>query len=687
LSAAAGFFPAQAQQTEAASAAPLVPQVQVALPVSGNTPLPAPTIIPGADLSLPAAIGAQQLEPVFPAPAQASHVLPQTQPISTVNEKRPPAKAADAASYTKEVRTAGTQQTHRTETGGTTDSDTQADDLKKTLRQAGIIEDTEPQTGTPADEALQQAGRVVFDQGRAFDSGMLQEPSAVIPAAQSGSRTQDKPWSKLLRAILRQDELPSWPGKPGDTLRVRGFKHALGTKVSQTQESSLYKVQWERTLHVKLFSSFEDFSLERARLEDLAKTSLPHTRLIFADPRTLSLALDIPEEHSSMSLAAGQLQPHQKNALADLAVRLILEGRRARIGPKNLRWDHSAATNWVILDADAPRSAPDKALAEFLRPELLALARIDPVEFLSALRGRLGPDSAHWKALLSSKDAAVREAVSALLRADSLRPKPPSLRFLSEAPDPRFNESWTRPSDLKKLLGEDPLSIPLSIALHGDDPGKLNTVVREVRLKSGKPIVLKTSDLEVVRNELFMRKAVRRWFSAYFDTPHAAAVLDGREGTLVMEKSPGSRSYTGGNDMRMDQRIALALLAHTFGLWDMNTGNVLYSDGKKPVLFDFEQALGTHRPAQRLGIQSILEEMPWVNGRNLPSIEDCAPAIRAWRSLMADPAVRQELSRMLLETGWTPAQVQERLSHIDNNLSQLDWLILSDLEFARAFAK
>jgi hypothetical protein len=123
------------------------------------------------------------------------------------------------------------------------------------------------------------------------------------------------------------------------------------------------------------------------------------------------------------------------------------------------------------------------------------------------------------------------------------------------------------------------------------------------------------------------------------------------------------------------------MLVHTFGLGDMNPGNVYYGD--PTWLIDFEQALSRHAPVpNRVPDERILQEMPWVDAKEPPPIEDFLPAIKQWRTFFGKPETQAQVAAMLKATGYTAEEQAYALSAFRGNVSQLEWTLQADVDFA-----
>lgn len=541
-----------------------------------------------------------------------------------------------------------------------------------------------PAAAPKAEESLAGTGRVMFDQAA--------PAAAEAPVAAEGFSI-GRWFNNLLR---RGDEVPPWPGRTGDRVRVGGRTFTLGQRLGEGNSSVVYKAEGGQYGYaVKLihpeFKDLPDYGAEAEALELLARTDIPHARLIAksADGLTVVKAV-VPGDTGAALLARGPLQRHSRDNLAELAARLLAVGYTGDLTPGNLVWNHWESA-WTLVDGGGFRMAPPRqTLSQLLDSAFFKEGGADPAEFLAAVRGRLGPGSAAWGKVLSDAAGApgLQAAFAALAAADRAADPPPALDFAPGQADSRLDDSWLPAKEARRRLGFDPDGVRDRVNLHSDDPGKLNTEVRELRLPDGTRLVSKRSTAAIIRNELFLRRVVRRWFGRYFDAPRSVGYAAGSgEALLVMERSPGGKAYF---DTRLDrsQRVALALLVHTFGLGDVNEGNVLYEEGGRVSLIDFEQALSEHRPVvSRLPDERIAAEMPWLSRQKLNRAEDYFPAAARWRALLAKPETRAELRAMLLASGFSEAEVPRLLDRFQANAARLEWVIQADVEFVNQFSR
>ncbi|MDD5629581.1 MAG: hypothetical protein PHU21_10990 [Elusimicrobia bacterium] len=536
------------------------------------------------------------------------------------------------------------------------------------------------------EEGLTQAGRAVFDQAQASP----ERDAAPVPARSFS-------FGRWLGGLLKRgDQVPPWPGRSGDRVRAGGRAFTLGPRLGEGNSSVVYRAEGGRNGYaVKLihpeFKDIPYYGAEAEALKVLARTDIPHARLVAQSADGLVVVKElVPGETGAALLARGALSAHSQDNLAEFAARLLDIGYTGDLAPGNLVWDHWQSA-WTLVDGGGFRmAAPRETLKQLLEGGFFKPGGADPARFLAAVRGRLGPGSQAWAKVLADAPAepALAPAFAALTAADRAAPAAPRLEFSPGPASASLDDSWLPPREARRRLGFDPELVKDRFNLHADDPGKLNTAVRELRLPDGRRLVSKRSSAEVIRNELLLRRVVRRWFGRYFDAPRSLAYpLGGGEALMVMERSPGGRSYVD-TRLSLPQRAALAVLVHSFGVGDVNEGNVLYEDGGRVALIDFEQALSRHRPVtSRIPDEGIAAEMPWLSRRGLNRAEDYFPAAAAWRELLARPETQAELRGMMLASGFKADEVPGVLSVVQANAARLEWVIQADVEFVNQFAR
>ncbi len=507
------------------------------------------------------------------------------------------------------------------------------------------------------------------DSGAAFDGSSAASPSL---------------WARA-RALLGANRAAA-PG-PGATVRLGREKYRLESALLRRGDATTWSTRggaWTVTLRPPTAETARQAALWR-RLND-ADPPLETLAAISDDGSTLVRPVE-REELADEALSLGLRAP-QREAWAELAAKLIRAAAAADLSPGNLVYE-SWRGRWRLVSLDGLTSGSASAvLAGLLSPRALA-AGVDPGEFLSGVRGRLGATSPEWARVQSALALPEFAPFSAALAArDRARPSAPEISFSADSAPAAFGDRVVSAREAARALGDDPLRPRAPIRLlHTDDPGKLNTRVYLAQPPGRAARVVKVASRDIIRRELAVRRIVRRLFGAYFWTPSALGVLDGAQSYLVMELAPGERSYAL-SALSRDQRAALGVLARGLGLGDVNPGNVLFSPGRRPALIDFEQSLHrVHPVASRLPDESIAEEMPWLSRAERNHASDFAPAIAAWRRLLADPAERRALAGDFAASGFSPAEAASLLATLDADARALDWTLQNDVDFVNQFVR
>ncbi|HXT00572.1 MAG TPA: hypothetical protein VN915_07850 [Elusimicrobiota bacterium] len=509
------------------------------------------------------------------------------------------------------------------------------------------------------------------------DGAGVGEGRALFDAASFAADGSPGLWTRLKGMAGFGERVPAWPGAAGETLRVAKRSFTLDTKLADGV--------WRTAggLHVvTLAPPGRTNRAEADALRALEGTDIPHAGLVAVSADGRALVQELIDDDDARDLLARGFQRQHVEGWAELAARLIRAGATGDLTPGNLIWQRWRG-RWILSDARGVRRAePGEVVASLLTPASRS-AGVDPAEFLAAVRARLGPDAAEWARTLSALRTPDRAALDAHDRA---LPPAPRLAFgpAGSAPYPDDAGPAKR---VRTALGYDPLTIRPRRMLHADDPGKLNTEVFSVAPPGKTEVAVKIAEWGVVRRELALRRVIRRWFGRWFDSPSAFGVAAGRESYLVMEFKDGAPDHYQGR-LPLEQRAALAVLVHAFGIWDVNPGNVLFPARGKPVLLDFEQALSRRAPvASRVPDEGIAVEMPWVSRFEINRAEDYQPAVREWRALLAEPASKAALVEDFKAAGYTAEEAAALLRLVEANTADLDWTIANDVEFANQFVK
>ena len=498
---------------------------------------------------------------------------------------------------------------------------------------------------------------------------------------------------KIRNFLSLGEAVPAWPGKADDIVRIGRVKTALGHRAGDGGTSTVWQSR-DRNYAIKiLYPGARDLpgvNEEAATLRAIAGSDLPVAKLI-AESRDGSVQVkEFVEGESAYGLMTrGVFARQHVEGWPELAAKLIRAGVTADLAPGNLIWQHWRS-RWMIVDAgELKDGGPGEVLKQLLTPNFLK-AGLDAGAFLSGLRARLGPDSPQWAKTLTAMgaDPALAKFRSSLTTYDARRTNAPAITFAA-APKASggLDDSVVSPRELNKRLGYDPTLTKVKIKLHGDDPGKLNTVILSVE-EPGKPkLILKTAGWNIIRNEAAARRLARRFFGRYFRVPASLSVQNGFDSYMAMEKADATPSYYK-NAFTLEQRVAVALFIRTFGISDVNQGNVLVAhDGDLPWIIDFEQAFGRAGPdsGRHIPDERIALEKPWMSLQARNHIEDYQLGIRAWRAEMAKPENQRAIQADLEISGFTKPEAELLLTRFNANAADLDWTLQNDADFVNQF--
>ena len=513
------------------------------------------------------------------------------------------------------------------------------------------------------------------------------EGRALFDAAAPSKPNDPGIWTKLKGLAGLGDRVPAWPGTPGERVRLGGRTFILSRIVADGGSARTWRTPTadfnDYTITILNPKIAPPPGIDEAALK---AAGIPHVRLAAASADGRVTVKELFDGPRAAELLGKSFAPRQREGWAELAAKMIRARSSANLAPGNLIW-HQWESRWLIDDArgTAP-AAPDKVVEQLLTPASRG-AGVDAGVFLSAVRGRLGPDSRSWKETLAALRATPKfeRDLEALAAYDRALPPPPEVVFAPASGRSPYPDRVGPPEDAATALGYGPLATGFRRALHSDDPGKTNTRVFAVE-PEGKPhVAVKMAQWSIIRNELALRRVIRRWFGRYFDTPSSFGVKAGANSYLVMELMQGSKAYAS-NPLTREQRAALAVLVHAFGISDMNPGNVLFPAHELPELIDFEVALNRSTPnATRIGDEGIALEMPWASRFETNRAEDYQPAVRAWRALMAEPSSAAALRADFKAAGFSADEAEALLETVARNTADLDWTIQNDVDFVNQF--
>lgn len=545
------------------------------------------------------------------------------------------------------------------------------------LKPEAPARDSQPKAQEPdVAESDVLSGRALFD----------------LAAPKNESRTSIR--ERIASWFKKPDLVPEWPGKAGETVRLNGRAWTLGKPLGEGGGSNVWLSKELPEVAIKIihpeYASMSHYGAEAQALEALARTKVSHARLLAASPDGKVIVKDYVEGDSAKDLLErGPLSESQKAGLSELVSQLVRIAYTADLVASNLLWDRWRG-RWTLVDAGGfAQARPSDPILRILQHDIARRGGLDSLEFLSALRARLGQDSEAWRKVLADEkeSPALRRFLQALARQDSKRPPAPKLEFSAAAHHPVLTDTMVPRSKFAKTLGYDPQTLTKVKLLPSQRNPAKTYQVWKIEPPNGSPRVLKVADKERIRRELAVRALIHRYFANHLRAPRAVGYDGGWESGLVMEHVEGGPDWLG-RSLTLEQRVALFLLAQTFGLYDLNPDGVLVDRQGRPWLIDFDQGFGRREAVTgRFPDETIVEEMPWVSRAERNAPEDYFPAIRAWRELYLKPETQGEVRNILLASGYQGQEAEALLAVFRANLRDMEPALQADVEFANFFVR
>jgi hypothetical protein len=210
--------------------------------------------------------------------------------------------------------------------------------------------------------------------------------------------------------------------------------------------------------------------------------------------------------------------------------------------------------------------------------------------------------------------------------------------------------------------------------------------VKRVTGPDGESRVVKTITKEFMDNELVIRGVIESFapFNETLRAPRAVAYPRwfglGRP-VMVMEDVKNTNPLVDARFVPLDQRAALAALALTFGIHDLNPGAFLEVTWERTTIADFEKARAPirARPENSMG---GLSETAWVSDQYFNRMEDYRPTLDRWRRTFAAPETQERLAEILRRTGASPQKIADDLALFAKNLDALETVLAADIAYA-----
>lgn len=231
-------------------------------------------------------------------------------------------------------------------------------------------------------ESASEEGRSLFDDAAPAPEGNL--------------------WARVRSWLPIGDHIPSWPGRPGEKVRLKGRTLRLDRPLAGGGGSRVWRTN-DRDSVVKIlhpeFRSLPHYADEAALLRSIKDADIPHSRLLAASPDGSVMVKEFIEGAGAAELLGRGFTELQKEGWAELASKLVRAGVTADLAPGNLVWERRK-TRWTIVDAGGIAPGGPSEILDQLMTRSAEIAGVEPAAFLSVMRSRLGPDSPQWAQIL-----------------------------------------------------------------------------------------------------------------------------------------------------------------------------------------------------------------------------------------------------------------------------------------------
>ena len=283
-------------------------------------------------------------------------------------------------------------------------------------------------------------------------------------------------------------------------------------------------------------------------------------------------------------------------------------------------------------------------------------------------RNRVGSDQRPLSAVTSVRAWAARLVAAA--------------RRAAAAPaSSEFDDSFQTRAEVLRRLGFNPA------AQQGDvlsDPVKLTSWVARIKPKGGPARVVKIAPERTIQNEVFIRGVIDSFelLNESLRAPRAVAYRRPLlKSVMVMEDVEQRDARRDARHLPLRHKAALAMLALTFGVHDVNGKSFVDVNWRRSVLLDFERARDettAGSPARIAGIS----ELPWVSPFYLNDFADYVPMLTRWDAAYARPSTRDEMVALLRRVGVPETGVKEDLALFERNLRRLPQVLRADIAYA-----
>jgi diguanylate cyclase (GGDEF)-like protein len=260
-------------------------------------------------------------------------------------------------------------------------------------------------------------------------------------------------------------------------------------------------------------------------------------------------------------------------------------------------------------------------------------------------------------------DAAVRQVVERIF------PAPPR----SAPGEAFFDNSFKSRREVLRELKYNPASQRRTLL---SDPEKGGSETSLISPEGQKERIMKISNKEVISNELFIRGVLENFelFNQNLTSPRSVAYerVWPFEPVMVQDRVANAHKSWMGANLPMAQRVALAILAGTFGVHGFNWGAYLDTNWTRSVLVDFEFSRAEAEVSDGPLPVGAASFHPWVSTDYYNDLRDFQPALAAWKQTFSKPETQAEIARLERRAGIGEKRIAADLKLFQDNLALLE---------------
>jgi serine/threonine protein kinase len=193
---------------------------------------------------------------------------------------------------------------------------------------------------------------------------------------------------------------------------------------------------------------------------------------------------------------------------------------------------------------------------------------------------------------------------------------------------------------------------------------------------------MKFTDPKVLAEELAIRKLMSELGLSEFKASQSVG-YHGSDGKyyLISKDTLAEESAYYWSHMSKQQKSELASFAYLFGITDLNEGNFLF-DLNDAYWIDFILSFKKIPDVENVGLDQAREiyqgkalgmlQGPYVSKTSYNNLGDYLEEINKWKAKFADPSFDAKFRKILSESGYPPAKIEEALGNVKANAQNLE---------------